>query len=136
MNLDKVTQTVESLQKSVDNVKNVVDSDKDNNYHHKQEQLKSKIKESNVTLTGTKNVGFFFDVSKNFDIFFLKMLKELDDKLAEITKKLPKSESNNMDVNTLLIHLSNLKKNINQKEKEVDQRNNKIKGIQIENSAS
>jgi predicted RNase H-like nuclease (RuvC/YqgF family) len=62
-------------------------------------------------------------------LFLLKLLKQLDEKLSDITKRLPKAVTSNMDVNTLLNHLTNLKTTINQKEKEIDERNKRIEGI-------
>ena len=46
-------------------------------------------------------------------------------------KQLPKPESSKMDVNTLLNHLTNLKTTINEKQKQINNRNMEIEGIKI-----
>ena len=63
-NLDVVNKTISKIQKTVDHLKVIVDSNKDKNYPSKQEDLRSTLKISNLTLENTNKVVFCIHYKK------------------------------------------------------------------------
>ncbi len=61
INIANVSKSLDEVQSSIENLKNSIDldsKDKSNQINAKQESLKSKVKESGVTLERTKIVNF------------------------------------------------------------------------------